>query len=56
MDSIIQGKELLLTCAVSASQATVDNSYEINNIAELVDFVNLMAYDVILFGKINMSF
>ena len=46
MDSIIVDKPLILSAAVSAGQATIDTSYEVEKLANLVDFINLMAYDV----------
>lgn len=46
LDSIIEDKPLMLSTAVSAGQATIDTAYEVDKLADLVDFVNLMAYDV----------
>lgn len=37
---------LLLSAAISAGQAIIDTSYEVNKISQLVDFINLMTYDV----------
>ncbi|XP_008558918.1 chitinase-3-like protein 2 isoform X2 [Microplitis demolitor] len=39
------GRTLILSAAVAAPPAIVDESYFVPNIAEHVDFVNLMAYD-----------
>lgn len=39
------GQKLLLTVAVAAPQAIVDQSYSVPEMAEYVDFVNLMSYD-----------
>lgn len=39
------GQNLILTVAVAAPQAIVDQSYSVPEMAEYVDFVNLMAYD-----------
>jgi GH18 family chitinase len=45
--SFVESSEnLTLSIAVSADRATIDNSYQIQAINELVDFVNLVAYDV----------
>ncbi|KAK2577855.1 hypothetical protein KPH14_001118 [Odynerus spinipes] len=38
-------KKLILSVAVAAPQAIVDQSYNVPEIAEHVDFVNLMSYD-----------
>ncbi|XP_052068084.1 acidic mammalian chitinase-like isoform X1 [Mytilus californianus] len=42
---------LLLTAAVAAGQSTIESAYEINKIAQHLDFINLMAYD--LFSNYN---
>lgn len=42
---------LLLTAAVAAGQSTIESAYEINIIAQHLDFINLMAYD--LFSDYN---
>lgn len=39
------GRELILSAAVAAPAAIIDESYNIPEIAEHVDFINLMAYD-----------
>ncbi|XP_012530246.1 chitinase-3-like protein 2 isoform X1 [Monomorium pharaonis] len=39
------GQKLILTVAVAAPQAIVDQSYNIPEMAEHIDFVNLMSYD-----------
>ncbi|KAG8035639.1 hypothetical protein G9C98_001067 [Cotesia typhae] len=39
------GRSLILSAAVAAPPAIIDDSYFVPNIAEYVDFVNLMAYD-----------
>ena len=46
-DAITRNKSrLLLTAAVSASYITVDAGYEVNELATLLNFINLMAYDL----------
>ena len=41
------GKDrLLLTAAVAAGKATIDKAYEIPKIAKVLDFINVMAYDL----------
>lgn len=42
-------KRLLLTAAVSAGKKTIDKAYEVEKIAQILDFISLMAYD--LHGK-----
>ena len=37
---------LLLTAAVAAGRATASNAYEIIEISQVLDFINLMAYDL----------
>ncbi|XP_020281146.1 acidic mammalian chitinase-like isoform X2 [Pseudomyrmex gracilis] len=39
------GQQLLLTVAVAAPQAIIDQSYSVPEMAEHVDFINLMSYD-----------
>ncbi|XP_011337559.1 chitinase-3-like protein 2 isoform X2 [Ooceraea biroi] len=39
------GRKLLLTVAVAAPQAIIDQSYSVPEMAEHVDFINLMSYD-----------
>ncbi|KAG5309307.1 CHIA chitinase, partial [Acromyrmex insinuator] len=39
------GQKLILTVAVAAPQAIVDQSYSIPEMAEHIDFINLMSYD-----------
>ena len=42
-----EGKErLLLSAAVAAGKATIDRAYEIKEVSEALDFINLMAYDL----------
>ncbi|XP_061703293.1 acidic mammalian chitinase-like [Syngnathoides biaculeatus] len=36
---------LLLTAAVAAGKGNVDNGYEIANVSEFLDFINIMSYD-----------
>ncbi|KAK2718199.1 chitinase-3-like protein 1 [Artemia franciscana] len=36
---------LLLTCAVSPGEQVIDEAYDIPIVAELLDYINLMAYD-----------
>lgn len=35
----------LLTAAVSAGKATIDTAYDVPKVAEILDFINVMAYD-----------
>ncbi|CAC5395505.1 E3.2.1.14 [Mytilus coruscus] len=42
---------LLLTAAVAAGKSTIESAYEINKIAQHLDFINLMSYD--LFSDYN---
>nr|XP_008262904.1 chitinase-3-like protein 2 isoform X1 [Oryctolagus cuniculus] len=45
-DSINSSKErLLLTAGVSAGRQMVDNSYQIEKLAEKLDFINLLSFD-----------
>lgn len=37
---------LLLTAAVAAGKATIDKAYEISQLAGILDFVNLLTYDL----------
>jgi len=37
---------LLLTAAVSAGKPTIDKAYEVDKIGEILDYINLMAYDL----------
>jgi len=37
---------LLLTAAVAAGVETVDKAYEVSKLAGILDFINLMAYDL----------
>lgn len=37
---------LLLTAAVAAGKATIDKAYEVRKIAQILDLINLMAYDL----------
>ena len=47
LDGITRSTErLLLTAALGAGQATIDTSYEIKKLNDLLDFANLMTYDV----------
>ncbi|XP_066599872.1 chitinase-3-like protein 2 [Prorops nasuta] len=39
------GQKLLLSAAVAAQQAIIDQSYNVPEIAKHIDFVNLMSYD-----------
>ncbi|CAF1147633.1 unnamed protein product, partial [Brachionus calyciflorus] len=41
----LSNNRLELSIAVSGGQATIDTAYEVDKISQLVDFVNLMAYD-----------
>ncbi|UJR15985.1 hypothetical protein I4U23_002904 [Adineta vaga] len=44
--SIVTGQpRLLLAAAVAANQEIVSNSYEIDKIAKILDFINIMTYD-----------
>lgn len=46
------GKErLLLTAAVPAGKSTIDAGYEVDEIAEVLDWINLMAYDLHASGE-----
>ena len=36
---------LMLTAAVAAGKDTIDTAYEVDKLASILDFVNLMAYD-----------
>lgn len=51
-DLLSSGDRLELSIVVSAGQATIDMSYEIEKISQYVDFINLAAYDV----KFNLKF
>ncbi|RNA00939.1 chitotriosidase-1 precursor [Brachionus plicatilis] len=44
-DLLSSGNRLQLSIAVSAGQATIDISYDIEKISQYVDFINLVAYD-----------
>lgn len=47
LEAAISNKpRLLLTAAVGAGEATIDTSYEVDKISPLLDFINLMTYDV----------
>ena len=37
---------LMLTAAVAAGQPVIDTAYEVDNLSEVLDFVNLMTYDL----------
>lgn len=37
---------LLLTAAVAAGRATIDKAYEVSKLAGILDFINLMTYDL----------
>ncbi|XP_032235662.2 chitotriosidase-1 [Nematostella vectensis] len=37
---------LLLTAAVAAGKATIDKAYEVDKIGQILDLINLMAYDL----------
>ena len=37
---------LMLTAAVAAGKDTIDTAYEVDKLAAILDFVNLMAYDL----------
>ena len=37
---------LMLTAAVAAGKSTIDSAYEVDKLADILDFVNLMAYDL----------
>ena len=37
---------LMLTAAVAAGKDTIDSAYEVDKLAAILDFVNLMAYDL----------
>ena len=46
-ESAASGKtRLLLTAAVAAGKKTIDSAYEVSKLAEILDFINLMAYDL----------
>lgn len=46
-ESAASGKpRLLLTAAVAAGKKTIDSAYEISKLAGILDFINLMAYDL----------
>ena len=46
-ESAQSGKpRLLLTAAVSAGKATIDKAYEVSKLAGILDFINLMTYDL----------
>ena len=47
MESAQSGKpRLLLTAAVSAGYKTIDTAYEVSKLAGILDFINLMTYDL----------
>lgn len=48
-EKLLGKNRLELSIAVSAGKGTIDSSYEIEKISQSVDFINLMAYDVIIF-------
>ena len=39
-------KRLLLTAAVSAGKGTIDRAYEVDKIGKILDWINLIAYDL----------
>jgi GH18 family chitinase len=39
------GERFLLTTAVGAGKATIDNCYEITELAQSLDLIHLMTYD-----------
>ncbi|XP_014211792.1 chitinase-3-like protein 2 [Copidosoma floridanum] len=41
----LSGRKLLLSAAVAAPQAIIDQSYEVPSLAKNIDFINLMSYD-----------
>ncbi|KAI4502005.1 hypothetical protein M0802_002687 [Mischocyttarus mexicanus] len=45
------GRKLILSVAVGAPQTIIDQCYIVPNIAEYVDFINLMSYDYHFFVK-----
>ena len=46
-ESAVSGKHrLLLTAAVAAGVGTIDKAYEVSKLAGILDFINLMAYDL----------
>jgi len=46
-DSVQSGKQrLLLTAAVAADVARINKAYEIRKLARILDFINLMTYDL----------
>ena len=46
-ESAVSGKpRLLLTAAVAAGVGTIDKAYEVSKLAGILDFINLMAYDL----------
>ncbi|KAJ7377108.1 hypothetical protein OS493_030702 [Desmophyllum pertusum] len=46
-DAAASGKpRLLLTAAVAAGKGTIDKAYEISKLGNILDFINLMAYDL----------
>jgi len=46
-ESAQSGKpRLLLTAAVAAGQSTIDKAYEVSKLAGILDFINLMTYDL----------
>ena len=46
-ESAMSGKpRLLLTAAVAAGKSTIDKAYEVSKLAGILDFINLMTYDL----------
>ena len=44
MKELFNKEKLILTAAVGAGKKTIDKGYEIAEVAEYFDFVNIMAY------------
>lgn len=42
---MLQSKGLLLTAAVSAGSVTVKSAYDVKDLSDNVDYINLMSYD-----------
>ena len=46
LKAALQPRGLLLTAAVTASAAQIDAGYDVPNISQALDFINVMAYDL----------
>ena len=44
--SALHAEGLILTCAVSSGQPTIDAAYDVPGLAGAVDFIHIMAYDL----------